>query len=99
MRPANAALHFRAGLQRAEDGDRPDRRQSEFGRDVGRDADKADDLDVELLACRSHRLEIGPAVVAQAQLQRVPDDRLRDGSACVASWLRIAVRMKSVRLE
>ena len=62
-------LHFGAGLQGAEDCYRFDRRESEFGRDVGGDANKPDDLDMKFLACGFDRFEISPTVVAQPEFQ------------------------------
>ena len=71
-------FHFSAGLKGAEDGDRVDRRQCEPGRDIGRDANKSDDLDMKFFTRGSHRLQVCPAVVSKAKLQCLPDDRLRD---------------------
>ena len=69
-RSASAALTCGAGVQRAEHDDRFDRRPRQLGRDVGGDAGQAEPADVDGLAGRLQRLELGAAVAAAGRASR-----------------------------
>ena len=69
-------LHRGAGLQRAQDGDRGDRRLGEFRRDIGGDAGKSQHPDVEPLSRGTGRFEIRAAEMPQPEIEAFPGDRL-----------------------
>ena len=95
---AERRLDLGRSLQRAEDAERGDGGEGQVGVDVGGDAEEADDLQVQRLAAGAGRLELGAAEVAQAELQLCFSIERATASPWPASWLRIAVRIRSVRL-
>src|SRR3954469_11238842 len=79
---ANAAgeggLDGGRGVEGAQHDKRVDRGERELGRDVGCDGGEAEDMDPELLAGGQDGLEVGAAVVAQAQIEALPRHRAID---------------------
>jgi hypothetical protein len=68
-------------LQGAEHLDGGDGLTCQLGRDIRGNDGQPQDLDVKRLPRRSHRLQILPAVVVQAQIQPMPGEGLLDGLA------------------
>ena len=94
-----SGLNCWAGAQGSQHDDRLDRGAGKLGRDIMSNAGKAQHMDVKRLAGGMHRFEILAAVVPQAQVQTLCATDRFTASACRSSWLRMAVRMKSVRFE
>src|SRR6185437_16554639 len=69
-------LHRRAGVERAQHGDRRDRGAGKLGRDIRGDAGETQHLDVEHLPGGARRFEIVAAVVTQAEIQALSRYRL-----------------------
>src|SRR5215213_11405566 len=63
-------------MQCAQHGDRGNGGASKLGRDILRDAGKAQNIDVQHLAGALHRFEIVAAVVSQSEVQTFPGRRL-----------------------
>ena len=94
-----SSLDGRAGAQSSQHDDRPDRGAGKLGRDVMGNAGKTQHMDVKRLAGCAHRFEILAAVVSQTEVQTLAGYRPLHRVGCRSSWLRMAVRMKSVRFE
>ena len=75
-RSASAALDLGRRVQRAEHGDRFDRRPGEIGRDVVGDDRKAKHANFEPFACRLNGFEVLAGEGPQAQFKRQPRSRL-----------------------
>ncbi len=86
-------------MQGAQHMKRGNRLPRQLGRDIAGDAGETEHLNVQHVPRRLQSLEILAAVVAQAKVELVPCDRFRDGVVMSVKLLRMAVRMKSVRLE
>lgn len=70
--------HGGAGLESAQDSHRFDGGKRQFRRHIVGNAGQANDLDLESLPRRHRRLEIGAAVVLQANRERLAGHRLPD---------------------
>ena len=98
--PVNeSSLDFRAGVQRSQHNDRGNRGAGKLGGHITGNAGKSQHVDVECLPGCAHRFEILTAVVPQTELQAFSGYGLLDDVGVSVSWLRIAVRIKSVRFE
>ncbi len=86
-------------MQGPQHRDRCNRRAGKLGRDVLGDGGKAQNIDVQHLARPPRCFEIIAAIVSQAQVQALSRRGLLDHVGMASSWLRMAVRMKSVRFE
>ncbi|OOO03323.1 MAG: hypothetical protein USCGTAYLOR_00455 [Chromatiales bacterium USCg_Taylor] len=88
-------------MQGTQYGDGIDGGAGQFAGHILGNAGQTEHLDLELLSRCLHGLKVLTAEVLQAENQGLAGRGLFNylGMACVVSWLRIAVRMKSVRLE
>ena len=86
-------------MKGAQHGDRGDGGAGKLGRDVLGDGRQAKNIDVQHLAGALRRFEILAAVISQPRSRLFRAVDCLTTSAWRSSWLRMAVRMKSVRLE
>ena len=92
-------LDLFAGVEGAEDRDGLDRLAGEVGRDVVVDRREPDDLDLEPDALRLRLLQLRRVTRRRPSSSVWRTIDCLTASAWDESWLRIAVRMKSVRFE
>ena len=71
----------------------------QFWRNVRCNDGEPENLDVKRLAGRLHGFQILPAVLPQTEVELMSRNRLLDRVRLAIELIRIAVRMKSVRLE
>ena len=86
-------------MQRSQHDDGSDGGAGKFRGDIGRDSGEAQYVDLQHLPGATRLLEILAAIIPQTEVYLFRAVDCLTTSAWRSSWFRIAVRMKSVRLE
>lgn len=87
-----------AGLQCTQHFERIDSGQRQFRRNIVANAGQAQYANLQFLVCGLYRQQIGLAEMLQTQTSILRATTCLTASEWMANWLRMAVRMKSVRL-